>query len=72
MRRYRAIAIDVGDQDMLKTDAEKLHKALDLYGIANSFEIYPGTHTSHVAYRIQDEVIPFFANAQFHLSVDAV
>lgn len=61
MRRYRAIAIDVGDQDMLKTDAEKLHKALDLYGIANSFEIYPGTHTSHVAYRIQDEVIPFFA-----------
>lgn len=61
MRSYRAIAIDVGDQDMLKIDAEKLHKALDIYGIANSFTIYPGTHTSHVAYRIQDEVIPFFA-----------
>ena len=61
LRRYRAIAIDVGDQDMLKIDAEKLHRALDTYGIANSFTIYPGTHTSHVAYRIQDEVIPFFA-----------
>ena len=61
MRSYRAIAIDVGDQDMLKTDTAKLHEALDLYGIANSFEIYPGTHTSHVAYRIQDKAIPFFA-----------
>jgi enterochelin esterase-like enzyme len=66
LRRYKAIAIDVGDQDMLKTDAEKLHKALELYGIANSFTIYPGTHTSHVAFRIEDEVIPFFArNLQF-------
>lgn len=61
LRRYRAIALDVGDQDMLKTDTGKLHEALDLYGIANSFEIYSGTHTSHVAYRIQDKVIPFFA-----------
>jgi enterochelin esterase-like enzyme len=36
LRQYRAIAIDVGDQDMLKIDAGKLHEALDLYGIANS------------------------------------
>ncbi|MEE3625337.1 alpha/beta hydrolase-fold protein [Nitrospirillum sp. BR 11752] len=63
LRQYRAIAIDVGDQDSLKVDAGKLHEALDSYRIANSFEIYPGTHTSHVAFRIQEQVIPFFSRA---------
>ncbi|MES2443227.1 MAG: alpha/beta hydrolase-fold protein [Pseudomonadota bacterium] len=61
LRRYRAIAIDVGDQDGLRFDATKLHEALDKYGIANGFEIYAGTHTSAVAVRFQDYVIPFFS-----------
>jgi len=61
LRRYRAIAIDVGDQDGLRFDAKKLHEALDRYGIANIFEIYPGTHTSDVASRFQDHVMPFFS-----------
>lgn len=60
LRQYRAIAIDVGDQDGLKGDATKLHEALDRYGIANSFTIYPGTHTSDVAVRFQNFVMPFF------------
>ena len=34
---------------------------LDSYGIANSFEIYSGTHTSNVAFRFQDYVLPFFS-----------
>ena len=61
LRRYRAIAIDVGDRDGLKEDSRKLHEALDHYGIANSFEIYPGDHTSDVAARFQEQVIPFFS-----------
>jgi pimeloyl-ACP methyl ester carboxylesterase len=60
LRRYRAIAMDVGDQDGLRFDMIKLHQVLDNYGIANSFQIYHGTHTSHVAYRFQNHVIPFF------------
>src|SRR3954466_2291966 len=60
LRRYRAIAIDVGDQDGLRVDAGKLHDVLDEYGIANTFEIYPGTHTSDVAVRFQEHVMPFF------------
>jgi enterochelin esterase-like enzyme len=68
LRDYRAIAIDVGDQDGLKEDAAKLHALLDSYGIANSFEIYSGTHTSNVAFRIQDFVLPFFSK---HLSFEA-
>ncbi len=61
LRQYRAIAIDVGDQDGLRTGAGKLHEVLDAYGIANTFEIYPGTHTSAVADRFQNHVLPFFS-----------
>jgi len=61
LRRYRAIAIDVGDQDGLRTDAGKLHEVLDKYGIANSFEVYQGTHTSKVADRFQNHVMSFFS-----------
>ena len=57
---YRAIAIDVGDQDRLRAEAQKLHDALDRYGIANAFEVYAGTHTSKVADRFQNHVLPFF------------
>jgi hypothetical protein len=53
--------LDVGDQDGLRTDTGKLHEILDSYGIANSFEIYSGTHTSAVAVRFQNFVLPFFA-----------
>jgi enterochelin esterase-like enzyme len=61
LRRYRAISIDVGDQDGLRTDTQKLHEVLEKYGIANGFEIYSGTHTSAVADRFQNHVLPFFS-----------
>ena len=61
LKQYRAIAIDVGDQDGLRFDATKLHNILDNYGVANSFEIYSGTHTSAVADRFQNHVLPFFS-----------
>ncbi|MGB2627609.1 MAG: alpha/beta fold hydrolase [Candidatus Acidiferrum sp.] len=61
LRQYRAISIDVGDQDGLRVDSGKLHDALEAYGIANSFEVYQGTHTSKVADRFQNHVIPFFS-----------
>jgi enterochelin esterase-like enzyme len=63
LRGYRAIAIDVGDQDRLQADAGKLHEALDRYAIANSFEVYAGTHTSRVADRFQNHVMPFFSRS---------
>ncbi len=61
LKQYRAISMDVGDQDGLRVDAGKLHEILDNYGIANSFEIYSGTHTSAVADRFQNHVMPFFS-----------
>lgn len=61
LKQYRAISMDVGDQDGLRFDATKLHTILDNYGIANSFEIYSGTHVSAVADRFQNHVMPFFS-----------
>lgn len=61
LREYHAISLDVGDQDGLRFDMVKLHEVLDKYGIANSFEIYHGTHTSAVADRFQNHVLPFFS-----------
>jgi hypothetical protein len=61
LRRYHATAFDVGDQDGLRFDSIKLHPILDNYGIANSLEVYQGTHTSAVADRFQNHVIPFFS-----------
>jgi S-formylglutathione hydrolase FrmB len=61
LRRYRAITLDVGDKDGLRVETGKLHDVLDKYGIANSFEVYQGTHTSAVAVRFQNYVLPFFS-----------
>ncbi|MFP5236339.1 MAG: alpha/beta hydrolase [Acidobacteriota bacterium] len=61
LKEYRAIAMDVGDQDGLRFDATKLHDIMDSYGVANSFEVYHGTHTSAVAVRMQNHVMPFFS-----------
>jgi len=60
LKEYKAISMDVGDQDGLRFDAIKLHEILDSYGIKNGFEIYHGTHTSAVAVRFQEHVMPFF------------
>ena len=61
LRQYRAVSIDVGDQDGLKVDTGKLHDVLDTYGIKHGFEVYHGTHTSAVADRFQNHVMPFFS-----------
>jgi hypothetical protein len=61
LRQYRGISIDVGDEDRLRDGAAKLHEVLDNYRIEHSFEIYKGTHTSAVADRFQNHVMPFFS-----------
>jgi hypothetical protein len=68
LRHYNAIAIDVGDQDGLNVDTKTLHAVLDSYGIKNSFELYSGTHTSAVADRFQNHVLPFFSQ---HLTFES-
>lgn len=66
LRRYAAIAMDIGNQDRT-AEVERLHARLLEYGIENSLEIYQGTHTNRVGFRFQDHVLPFFGR---HLSVE--
>ena len=61
LRQYRAIGLEVGDKDPGVASMTKLHEVLDSYGIVNSFELYQGTHTSRVAFRFQEHVVPFFS-----------
>ena len=61
LRKYKAIALDCGDQDGLRRDTAELHRILDSYNISNSFELYPGDHVSAVADRMQNHVLPFFS-----------
>jgi S-formylglutathione hydrolase FrmB len=68
LKQYRGISMDVGDQDGFRADAARLHDVMDSYGIANRFEIYPGTHTSKVADRFQNHVLTFFSE---HLQFEA-
>lgn len=49
----------------MRRDTGELHRILDTYGIANSFELYHGDHVSAVADRMQNHVLPFFSQ---HLS----
>ena len=60
LRRYRAVAMDVGDMDNLRVGASKLHDVFTSYGLQHDFEIYPGNHTNNMAVRFQEKVIPFF------------
>jgi S-formylglutathione hydrolase FrmB len=72
LKKYHAIAMDVGDLDGLKVDAGTLHGIMDSYGIANHFAIYHGTHTSAVADRFQNHVLPFFGkNLSFGTADDS-
>jgi enterochelin esterase-like enzyme len=66
LRRYRGIAIDVGDQDWLRMDAKQLHQVLDLHGIANTFDEYAGDHTNRLGDRFQNHVLPFFSGHLQH------
>jgi len=60
LRQYRAIGLEVGDQDPVIEEAKALKAALDTYSIPFAFEIYKGTHPSAVAGRFQNHVMPFF------------
>jgi Predicted esterase len=60
LRTYRAIGIEVGDQDTIVTAATELHKNLENYAIGNHLDVYPGDHSSKVPERFQKEALPFF------------
>ena len=60
LKSFVAIASDGGDKDGLTKDATVMHNELDGFGIDNSFEVYDGNHTNHIAERFGTKVLPYF------------
>ena len=61
LKRYEAIALDVGDKDGLMADSKKFSGEMDRFGIAHRLEIYDGGHGDKVKERLRSKVLPFFA-----------
>ena len=61
LKRYRAIAIDVGDKDPLGGSNVDLDKALTRLGVPHTFEQYEGDHGNRVAARFVSHLLPFFS-----------
>jgi enterochelin esterase-like enzyme len=73
LRRLKAVAFDAGDKDTaIAATNRTLDAMLAQYGLAHTFEIYEGNHTSGVAERLETKVMPFFsANLSFENSASA-
>jgi S-formylglutathione hydrolase FrmB len=61
LKRYRAIALDVGDKDPLGADNVKLDAELTRLRIAHGYELYNGDHTNRVKERFAAKLLPFFS-----------
>jgi enterochelin esterase-like enzyme len=61
LKQYRAIAMEVGDKDTLKTMNMDLDQELTRLGINHTFEQYDGDHGNRVALRFQNNLMTFFS-----------
>ncbi len=61
LKRYRAIALDVGNADPLREDNVNLAAALTRLRVPHTFEEYEGDHGNRVRERFAARVLPFFS-----------
>jgi S-formylglutathione hydrolase FrmB len=61
LKRYKAIAIEMGDKDPISAPTKDLDAALTRLGIEHAFEVYDGDHINRVGSRFAEKVLPFFA-----------
>jgi S-formylglutathione hydrolase FrmB len=62
LKKYRAIAMDVGLQDSLAGSNADFDRALSRLGITHTFETFQGEHSDHLKDRIEQKVLPFFSD----------
>jgi S-formylglutathione hydrolase FrmB len=62
LKKYKAIAGEVGLQDTLKASNVQLDQMMSDLGLVHTFETYEGDHTNHVPQRFETRVLPFFSN----------
>jgi enterochelin esterase-like enzyme len=61
LKKYKAIAGEVGLQDTLRNSNAQLDQMMTDLGLAHTFETYQGDHTNRVPERIETRVLSFFS-----------
>jgi enterochelin esterase-like enzyme len=61
LKKYKAIAMDVGTQDPFVTTNTQLSQSLTRLGINHKFETYDGDHGNRIRARFAANVLPFFS-----------
>jgi S-formylglutathione hydrolase len=61
LRKYYAIAIEIGTSDGLLASNKQLHETMTRLQIPHHYEEYDGDHTNRVRERIERHVLPFFS-----------
>jgi hypothetical protein len=61
MKKYKAIAMDIGLQDTLLNSNRDFDAALTRLGVAHTFETYEGDHSGKLGERMEQKVFPFFS-----------
>lgn len=61
LKKYRAIAGDVGLDDGLSSTNIRLAELLDALGVGYDFDTFDGDHTNRVAERFETIMLPFFS-----------
>jgi S-formylglutathione hydrolase FrmB len=66
MKKYNAIAMDVGLQDPLLNSNKEFDQAMTRLGIEHTFETFEGNHNNHLEDRMGGKVFPFFSKYLKH------
>ena len=61
LKRYYAVAIDVGARDQLLGSNRQLHEALVRLKVPHYYEEYDGDHMDKIGERLERNVVPFFS-----------
>jgi S-formylglutathione hydrolase FrmB len=61
LKKYKAIALDIGLQDGLITGNQLLVNRMKRFGITHTFETYEGDHGNRIPQRLEEHVLPFFS-----------
>ena len=62
LKKYRAIAGEVGTQDTLAASNRQMDEIFTTFGVKHTCETYEGDHTNRVKERFELKVLPFFSN----------
>jgi S-formylglutathione hydrolase len=61
LRKYKAIALDIGLSDTLIASNKVFVEALTRFGLQHTFETYDGDHGNRIPQRLEEKVLPFFS-----------